>query len=91
MSYYDLSILEIVHARSLRGYREAIRFMLNHELGKEPRQIGLTKSIKMARELGQVHTRLKEFHPQRNKELNRQIAQQSYEHILDKYILNEPG
>jgi len=45
----------------------------------------------MARELGQVHTRLKEFHPQRNKELNRQIAQQSYEHILDKYILDEPG
>ena len=63
MSYYDLSILEIVHARSLRGYSEAIRFMLNHELGKELRQIGRTRFIAMTRELGQIHIRMKEFHP----------------------------
>ena len=87
--YYYLAILEIVHAKSLVGYMKAIRFMLNHELNIEPKQFGRQKAINMAKELKMEHENLKEWRPRNNKETNREIAEEAYRKIADKYIRNQ--
>ncbi len=86
MSYYDLAVLEIVHAKSLNGYEKAIRFMLNHELNKEPAQFGRSKAIKMAKELGREHKNLKEWEPRKNKGANKRIAEEAYRKVCNKFI-----
>lgn len=88
MSYYDIAITEIVYAKSLKGYAKAIKYMLNHELGKEPSQVGRTRVIKMVKKLSQVHTALKAWHPERNREMNKRIAEEAYEKICDEFIHN---
>lgn len=89
MSYYYLAIMEIVHAKSLKGYGNAIRYMLNHELEKEPVQVGQSKVIHMVKQLSQEHKSLKEWEPQRNKETNKRIAEEAYSKIYNEFIGNK--
>ncbi len=83
--YFYLSIREIVFARKI-GYIRAIKYMLNHELSIEPKKFGTNKTLKMAKELQEIHQNLKSMKLPKNRKRNEEIATQAYFEIRDKYI-----
>ncbi len=85
-NYYYLAIIEIVHAKSLHGYARAIRWMLNHELSVEPQKFGPQKATLLARELMAIHQNKKKWRVQNNRTENKEIAEEAYNEIANKYI-----